>query len=127
MAGGSAPPTRLRAGVPASLNSLTLENDNYSHAETDIAAHPGGPAGESGNHPPGISNLTRFSTATSQRSNPDHVLDNPENFDDAPYMPPRIPQAELQTYPALDPRSVYDPQNHDIQHVRFFWSHSTQS
>ncbi|KAG8212907.1 hypothetical protein J3R82DRAFT_11259 [Butyriboletus roseoflavus] len=46
------------------------------------------------------------------------VLDDPEQFDDAPYVPPRVTQAELQNYPALDPRlgNVYDPQNHDIQH-----------
>lgn len=130
MDGGSSR-TRWRAGVATSPNSLTPQSGNAiniprshntSDGEAEIAAHPGIPiAGGSSDQRSRI----RFNTsATShQRTVPDHNLDDPENFDDGPYVPPRVAQAELQTYPALDPRvgNVYDPPNHDIQHVRVYF------
>ena len=113
--------------MAASLNSLTLESENAitrshnaSGGEADFAAHPGVPiAGGSGDQRPGI----RYTATSHQITVPDHILDNPGEFDDAPYVPPRIAQAEPQIYPALDPRlgNVYDPPNHDIQHVRVFF------
>jgi hypothetical protein len=129
MSGGSSQ-TRWRAGVAASLNSLTLQSGdatnlprshNTSDGEADIAAHPGPITGGSSDRHSGI----RFNTSTTshQRTVPDHILDDPGKFDDAPYVPPRVAQAELQTYPALYPRvgNVYDPPNHDIQHVRVYF------
>lgn len=123
---GGSSPTRWRAGVAASLNSFPSQygihipsSHNASDGDPDIATHPGVPtAGGSGDHRPAFN----INATSHQRAVPDHILDNPENFDDAPYVPPRVAQAELQTYhPALDPRvgSVYEP-NHDIQHVRVF-------
>ncbi|KAH0833463.1 hypothetical protein J3R83DRAFT_12583 [Lanmaoa asiatica] len=112
MSGGS--PTQWRSGVAASLNSLTLQPENafnipHSHnpsdGEADITAHPGVPTAGGSERRSGISNVARFSSVDSHHGTvPDHVLDNPEQFDDAPYVPPRVTQAELQTYPALDPR-----------------------
>lgn len=126
MPGGSPNQTQRSSGVAASLNSLTLQPEDFlniprssdpSGGQADITAHPGVLTGDGSC---GISNVAEFSSANSyQRTIPDHVLANPEKFDDAPYVPPRVTQAELQNYyPALDPRlgNVYDPPN-DIPHV----------
>lgn len=106
-----------------SLNPFSLESENAitrshntSDGEADFAVHSGVPiTGGSGNQRQGI----RFNSSH-QIPIPDHILDNPGGFDDAPYVPPRIAQAEPQVYPALDPRlgNVYIPPNHEIQHVR---------
>lgn len=113
--------SRPKSGVPLSLgNSLTLHESAFtilrpadSDGEADIAGGSGQPSG-----------LPNFNAANShhQRTFSDQVLDNPEQFyDDTPYVPPRISQADL-TYPAPNPRgwSGYDPTNHNIQQVNFF-------
>lgn len=129
MSGGT--PTNFRSGVASFPNYPTphpehaftiTRSGNSSDGEAGIAAVPA--SGGSGQQPSGLSNVARFnSTPSHQGTFPDQALDNPEQYDDTPYIPPRVSQAELQTYPALDPRftSVYDPTNYDIQHVSFFF------
>lgn len=122
--------SQWRAGVQGPQNSLTPpeipiipRQHSSSHGAADISVHSGAStAGGSGHQPSGISNAAPFSAPpiSHQRNIPDQVLDG--QLDDSPYVPPRIPQAEIPPYPALDPRlgNVYDPRPHDIPQVRAF-------
>ncbi|KAG9315430.1 hypothetical protein JVU11DRAFT_4583 [Chiua virens] len=109
MTGNGSPSSWNSGHVPA--NSLTegaSSREATAHGQPDIATTSA--AGRSG-----ISNVAASHQGTPSFS----VLDaSSQHFDDAPYVPPRITQAELSAYPALDPRVVtfttYPPSN---QHV----------
>lgn len=116
-------PTHSTSGVTTSLNSFTLQpedvftiphSDSSSDTEADIAAvTPGG----SGERPSGLSNVN--SVTVHQGTFPNHI---PEQFDDPPYVPPRVSQAEMPHYPALDPRAigVYGVTHRGFQQAGFF-------
>lgn len=108
MAGGT-PTNFFRSGEIPSFNyhsgtALKIPRPNSSDGEADIAAVS--TSGGSGQQLSGLANVGRSNpTPSHQGSFRTSVLDNPEQIDDAPYIPPR---AEPLSYPALDPRGVYD-------------------